>query len=127
MRLPAIFKRRETAWRQLVDDLERLGFYMHADLHDVTHIKEDALQREFLFDGATGRGTFSWGLAAGRFGLAINALLADSVSVERLYTLNGGGNEGMAVFLAPEMFDLIAQSPLIEDKENPENPASLFN
>src|SRR5262245_20855073 len=48
----------ETAWRQLVDDLDRLGFYKYAVRENVARIKAEATQRKFLFDDASGRGAY---------------------------------------------------------------------
>jgi hypothetical protein len=67
----------------------------------------------------------SWTIAAKRFLEIVNDLLRTTDSGERLYGIHGG-NDGRAIFLTAEMYDLLQSSPLISDhREMPYRPSAI--
>ena len=59
-----------------------------------------------------------WELTTVRAFSMINILLGQAGSSERIYYLYGG-NEMVAVFLTPEMYEAISQSPFEDEYEKP--------
>ena len=60
-----------------------------------------------------------WALTTARAFRMVNAFLREAGSNERLYSLDGW-NQMIAVFLTPEMFRLIDESDVIEERAKPE-------
>jgi hypothetical protein len=167
--------------KQLLDDLERLGFYKYTAPELVESAKAEAIKTGYLYSEPTHRDHFadsedlaecgvrmflqsigqflkdqgvvfssveddfdfgdsysvivdgarfvmyteeegaaqnSWELTTRRALSLVNAYLTKAGSNERIYFLYGG-NDTQAVFLTPEMFHLICESPLIKNSEKP--------
>jgi hypothetical protein len=68
----------------------------------------------------------SWTIAAKRLFEIVNGLLGAVGSSEQLYGIHGG-NDGRAIFLTAEMYDLIRSSGLIPDHREMPYPASAIN
>lgn len=62
---------------------------------------------------------YSWTLGTKRTFAMVNELLERAGSKERLHAVYYGGNEQLAVFLTPDMYELIRESPALPDKEKP--------
>jgi hypothetical protein len=68
----------------------------------------------------------SWTIAAKRLLEIVNGLLGAAGSSEQLYGIYGG-NDGRAIFLTAEMYDIIRSSGLISDHREMPYPASAIN
>jgi hypothetical protein len=64
-----------------------------------------------------------WELSVQRGFAIVNDLLRQAGSEERLYALYGG-NDTQAIFLTPDMYALILESPLTETSEKPYQPTT---
>ena len=79
-----------------------------------------------IFDGEEMASHDAWTVATKRFLEIVNELLQASQSGENLYGIYGG-NDGRAVFLTAEMYNLLKSSHLVSDKRELPYPPSAIN
>ncbi len=99
---------------EIEDDLSEKGYVVRVD--DVPHAMYNATELEW--DSSGDEPGLTWGLATVRGFRIADELLAAAGSAERAYAINGG-NDLFAIFLTPELYQVIMEHPDASRRDGP--------